>query len=238
MKRLTGAALIVMLLTSFGGCWTTNFPYMTSMDRHNFASTPTRPLNVKLKDVVTGEYPVDVDVPVDMKLVIDIEHDGGSDSPTATGTYAPIAVEWEVLKADTMLAGELANKIELQRHPVMLVVTVRDLKPDEIGAPAYQPVEGDGASPAYTPAGPATREISEPEAPASPAVAPGPAVRTETPATTTSTGESGGTTAPAPDRAAGSPYGASDAPPRTPRYTPQNPEPAPDDTGDLEGALE
>jgi len=212
MKRTIGLTGLLCLLIVVTGCISSRFPYMGSYDRHNFVSTTDMPLTVTLRDTVTGEDLINVDVPVGRMLVIDLEH---KEDWTASQGNAMVAekVAWEVLDVGTIMPGFLANKMQLPGNAVMLKVTVRDAEPTGKGKMDYQPVEtGNGDSPAYTPQGPATREISEPETGTDTAPAETPA---DEPAMRSDTGES-------------------DTPTSTPQYTPAEPE----DTSDLEGVLE
>ena len=214
MKRTVGLIGLMTILTATTGCLTSRFPYYGSYDRHNFASTTTTPLNVTLKDVITGENVLDIDVPIRHMLVIDLEH---TDDHTA-GMYNAFPAEkvmWEVLPVGTVFPGLLANEMALTGNPVLLKVKVREPTPGE-GGMTYQPVEGNGDSPTYTPQGPATREMDEPATQTTEPTVEEPTMPDE-PEMETDTGESStpaSTTKP------------------TPKYTPT------EDTTDLEGALE
>lgn len=162
MKRTVGLIGLLTILTATTGCLTSRFPYYGSYDRHNFASTATTPLNVTLKDVITGENVLDIDVPVRQMLVIDLEH---QEDYTAGiyNAYPAEKVFWEILPVGTVFPGLLANEMKLTGNPVLLKVTVREPTPGEGGMPTYQPTEKptNGGSPSYTPQGPATREVGD-----------------------------------------------------------------------------
>jgi len=220
MKRTMIAICLTMFLTAAVGCLPSRFPYGGSWDRHNWVSTPSMPLTVTLKDVITGEELLKVDIPVRMMLVMDLDHK--QDWTASQGGALPAeTVEWEVLPVDTILPGSLANKKELSGNEVIIKVTVRDAETEDAATMQYQPIEnGEGnGSPTYTPQGPATREVSQPEAPVD-----DPEMQSDT-----------GVSSPP----SNNDLGADDAPKRTPRYTPTEPEAAPvEDAGDLEDALD
>jgi outer membrane biosynthesis protein TonB len=150
MKRTCGL-LALILLASSTGC--AKFPYGMSLDRHNFISTPHQPLTVSVKDTITGEELLRVDIPVYKQLLIDFEHKHDW-TPAQTPGLPAESVTWEIIDADRLMAGgmiggDLKNRLELPGNPVKIVVDVRD---DEsvAGVPTYQPA-GTAATASDTP---------------------------------------------------------------------------------------
>ncbi|MBI1367599.1 MAG: hypothetical protein GC162_02980 [Planctomycetes bacterium] len=127
MKRLMIAMFAVLLALS-AGC-STNFPYGTSWDRHNFVSTPNMPLSLSLVDTVTGQTVWTLDIPVNQQAVVDLEHNQDWVAAQSPATPAH-EVRWKVMSLGT-LADNVDNHQKLNGNPVLLKVMIRD----KTGAP-------------------------------------------------------------------------------------------------------
>jgi len=226
----TFALVAITLIATLVGC--AKFPYGMSLDRHNFISTPHQPLTVSIKDTITGEELLRVDVPIYKQLLIDFEHK--HDWTPAQGPALPAeVVHWEVIDADRLMAGGpsgiLKNRLDLPGNPVKIVVDVREAE-SLAAAPTYQPAGTDTsgssgpAAPTYQPVEPQPEPAPQPDA-TNGNVKRGPAVRTYP--------------EPEPAPAADDQDDQPEAP--APNYTPteDQPQPAPAPDGDdLEDALE
>lgn len=175
MRHALFMLLAVVLLT--GGCarsYSAKFPYGRSIDRHNFVSTPDLPLTVTLKDTITGEELLRVDVPVYKQLIIDLEHKKDWNA-TLTPALPAETCTWDVVDAGRNIAaqwdGKLKNRMNLPGNPVILKVDIRETESaTQIASNQYKPVAPtDSGQPQYQPVGPAT---PAPTPPAPPAPAP------------------------------------------------------------------
>lgn len=150
------AILTIVLLIGAAGC--TKFPYGASFDRHNFLSTPSRPLTVSIEDALTREELVRIDVPIGKKVVIDFDHEIDWSAGPSSAMPAE-EVRWEVFPPNKKMSGPLRNKMVLSGNPVRMKVTVREPQSmEDLTEPDYQPSEGGGEArpsergPRYQPA--------------------------------------------------------------------------------------
>ena len=120
-KRYTiGLVLAGALLNA--GC--VHFPYGHSDDKHNFTSTPLMPLTVSLVDTITGDTVWKMDVPINKKLVIDLDH--SQQWTSAQTVHMPATkVRWNVFDPDERL-GLLTHDQELTGNPIVMKVTIRE----------------------------------------------------------------------------------------------------------------
>jgi len=141
MKRpLVILALAFALTLAAVGC--AKFPYGASFDRHNFVSTPARPVTVILEDALTREELVRIDVPVGKKLVMDFDHK--TDWAAGPSSALPAEeVRWQVLPPDKTFSGTLRNQMRLSGNPVRMRQEIRAPQSmTEAREPDYQPAEG------------------------------------------------------------------------------------------------
>jgi len=154
MKRIAGILTVLALAATLTGCWTTRWPYGMSLDRHNFISTPSMPLTVVLRDTVTKEDLLRLEVPVGQELVIDLEHEADR-TPALTRALPAESVSWEFFDVNRKIpvAGQLKHEMDLPGNNVLLKVVVRE--PVSAEAPeGMAPAPGAGMEPAvpiYTP---------------------------------------------------------------------------------------
>jgi hypothetical protein len=162
MKR--GFTILTLALAfAAGGC--TKFPYGASFDRHNFVSTPSRPMTIILEDALTREELLRIDVPIGKKVVIDFDHK--TDWAAGPSSAMPAEeVRWQVFPPDKTFSGKLRNQMRLSGNPVRIRQEIREPQSMvEAREPDYQPAEGPGgdaageATPRYQP-----READQPPA--------------------------------------------------------------------------
>lgn len=161
MKRpLAIAALALALTLAAAGC--VKFPYGASFDRHNFVSTPARPLTIILEDALTREELLRVDVPVGKKLVMDFDHKTDWAAGPSSGLAAE-EVRWQVFPPDKTFSGTLRNHMRLTGNPVRMRQEIRESESmTDAREPDYQPTEGPaggqrgdrGSTPRYQPSEP------------------------------------------------------------------------------------
>lgn len=152
MKRGLAMSALALALAATG-C--VKFPYGSSIDKHNFVSTPSRPLTISVEDALTRDELLRIDVPVGKKLVIDFGHktdwSGGPSSAMSAET-----VRWQVLPPGKTFKGQLRNEMALSGNPVRMKVTIREPQSMiDADAPDYQPTGAgprpEGAGPRYQP---------------------------------------------------------------------------------------
>lgn len=172
MTRYVSMTIVTAVLLTCGCArsYSAKFPYGRSIDRHNFVSTPHLPLTVTLKDTVTGEELLRIDVPVYKQLIIDLEHKKDWNA-TLTPALPAEYCTWDVVDSGRNIAanikGQLRNRLDLPGNPVILKVDVREAESaTQVASGSYQPVAPSGqAEPTYQPVestGPATTSGARP----------------------------------------------------------------------------
>jgi hypothetical protein len=134
----------LVALVSIVGC--TRFPYGMSLDKHEFLSTPELPLTITLVDTVADQEVWRVDVPVNKKLVVDLEH-AEDWRPGLTPASPAYKVSWQIMEPGAF-SSILARSQELSGNPVLLKMVVRDSPelPGETPLPPMEPAPSSGAA--------------------------------------------------------------------------------------------
>ncbi len=184
MSRTIGLITLAALLivTGCARSHSAKFPYGRSIDRHNFMSTPDMPLSVSIKDTISGEELLRVDVPVYKQLILDFEHKHDW-TPAQTPGLPAEYVTWQVVDAGRLLVGgvdgKLKNRMDLRGNPVIVKVDIRDHEPAD-GTPEYPSADdtpGDPVAPPDQPDDPQPQPRPAAEQPTN-GTPRGPAVRT------------------------------------------------------------
>jgi len=129
-----------------GGLWTMNWPYGASWDRHNFLSTPHRPLTILLEDTVTKDVVWKLDIPVNKMAVVDFEHEVDW-TPGLQPAMPAYVVYWSIVDPGAKV-GTMDHEQKLNGNPVLMRMVIRKPGEDAADIPVAQPATEPDTGPA------------------------------------------------------------------------------------------
>ncbi len=122
MKRMTLLIIVLVAGLNLTGCMMG--PYGQSIDKHDFYSTVQMPVTLELWDRMTNEIIWQLDVPVNKKAVVQLEH-ATTTTMSQTPATNPTSIKWSIYEPGS-LSIRLKNQMELDGNPVLLKYVIRD----------------------------------------------------------------------------------------------------------------